>query len=255
MLPYRTGRPVLFLAFAGVLLLSSLTFAQNPDSLPPIEKKCSNSLKPGAWALQFQITQDFTLNAFQGVLLSAKKHFSDKSAFRFGLGLSASMSDADNFFEQRNIDTVRQIRENESESNTRSFDVALQYLFYPSPAARANLFLGTGPFVRHSHSRVESKADDALFDTVTFNYSYRNVSESNRWSVGVGGILGAEWFATRVFSLHTEYGLTLEYTSSESKSIYTDFYTGIPITRRYETSQRGLNIGPSTVKFGLSVYF
>ena len=255
MLPYRTGRPVLFFALARVFLISSLTFAQNSDSLHPIEKKRSNSLAPGAWALQFQITQDFTLNAFQGVLLSAKKHFSGKSAVRFGLGLSASMSDADNFFEQRNIDTIRQIRENESEANSRSFDIAFQYLVYPSPAARVNLFLGTGPFVRHSHSRVESEADDALFDTITFNYSYRNVSESNRWSVGAGGLLGAEWFATRVFSLHAEYGLTLEYTSTESRSTYTDFYTGIPITRRYESNQNGLTVGPSMVKFGLSVYF
>lgn len=63
------------------------------DELPKIDTK--NSLLKGAWALQFQINNNFSVSSFQGSTLSAKRHFSNKKAMRFGVSLSGSISEQD----------------------------------------------------------------------------------------------------------------------------------------------------------------
>ena len=48
-----------------------------------------SALQPGAWALQFQVTENFTLDDFQGSVVSVKYHSSAKSAldgFMMGAG-------------------------------------------------------------------------------------------------------------------------------------------------------------------------
>ncbi len=127
-LGFWTGRSALL--FLAVVLSFSSVLAQTPDSTKPVRP---NALKAGAWALQFQITQDFTLNAFQGLLLSAKNHFTNRSAIRFGVGFSATSSDVDNLNRQLAADTLREERENVSNGNSQSFDFAVQYLLYTSP--------------------------------------------------------------------------------------------------------------------------
>ncbi|PSQ98468.1 MAG: hypothetical protein BRD48_07090 [Bacteroidetes bacterium QS_9_68_14] len=42
-------------------------------------------LEAGAGTLQFQVMQNFALGSFQGSALSAKRHFSPRSALRAGL--------------------------------------------------------------------------------------------------------------------------------------------------------------------------
>lgn len=51
------------------------TYAQSDDA-PDIE---------GRWVLQFRVTENFTLGTFNGALTSAKKQWSERRAFRFGV--------------------------------------------------------------------------------------------------------------------------------------------------------------------------
>jgi hypothetical protein len=51
-------------------------------------------LEAGVWTLQFWVTQNFTLGSFQRSALSAKRHFSPRSALRAGLSLTADFREA-----------------------------------------------------------------------------------------------------------------------------------------------------------------
>lgn len=102
-----------------------------------------NSLRSGSWSFQFEVTEDFTLKDFNGLLLSIKKHTSSGKAFRLGLGISGSITDLDltNTYQQ---DTLFQQFNRDADLDAQSFDFLLQYLSYPSPDADVNLFLGGG---------------------------------------------------------------------------------------------------------------
>lgn len=255
MLPYRTGRPVLFLAVAGILLISSVTFAQNSDSLPPIEKKRPNSLKAASWSLQFHVTSNFTLNAFQGVLISSKVHFSDRKALRFGMGMGASMFDGESVNREARGDTVNQTTDREEEGDAQNFDISFLYLSYPSPSSRINLFFGTGPFFRFARNSSERKGVGSYYDTAYVTYTFVDGYEFERWAVGLSGVFGAECFATKNLSLHAEYGLFFEYSRGTNKNYYSRVYPTGPVTSEYEDVRKVFNIGQPQVKLGLSIYF
>ncbi len=257
MLLYRRGRPVLFFAFVGVFLVSSLAFAQDSDSLRRVEKKRPNSLKPGAWALQFQISDNFrSFSGLQGFGVSVKYHFSRTNALRFGVGGGLSTSDFDDNFRSFQADTVRQRGVRDSEGDGENVDFAAQYVFYTSPGADVNFFFGTGPLIRFAHNQSVNQ------DNVSYGSSFgvRNYTrDETRWNVGASGIFGAEWFAIKSISFHAEYGVSLEYQSSDYSSKGTDTVTDISGTRVYsfesESSGSSIRFNLAIVKFGLSVYF
>ena len=241
MLFYQRGRSVLFWVFAGILLISSGAFAQNSDSLPPIEKKRPNSLKAGTWALQFQITQNFTLRDFHGMVLSTKRHYSTRKAIRAGVGFSASAADYNDKFESFQNDTLMYSRYAYRETNGQSFDLVVQYVVYAPEDTKARFYFGFGPIGSFYRNKYNSTEDTG----------YRNSQTSVNWAVGLSGPVGVEWFATENISLLAEYGLILKYNwlSSTSRS------TSGTNTNRSKTTRCSLDVNPATVKFGLSVYF
>ena len=58
----------------------------------------------GKFALQFRITDNFSLSNFQGTILSGKYHFSKRDAIRLGISLSLSSSDSET--ELNRLDTT-----------------------------------------------------------------------------------------------------------------------------------------------------
>ena len=258
MLLYRRGRPVLFFAFVGVFLVSSFAFAQDFDSLPRVEKKRPNSLKPGAWALQFQFSDNFrSFSGLQGFGVSVKYHFSRTNALRFGVGGSLSTSNFDHDARSFQADTVRQKRIGGSKGDGQSVDFAAQYVIYVAPQADVTFFFGSGPLVRFAHSEYDNEDS---FSYGTSNGTRYYSSEEDRWNVGLSALSGAEWFATESISLHAEYGLSLEYQSASrvSKGIENSFdpYYGVrSFSYEAETSGHSVRFNLATVKFGLSVYF
>ncbi|HLG93352.1 MAG TPA: hypothetical protein VI546_00785 [candidate division Zixibacteria bacterium] len=223
----------------------------------PIEKKRPNSLKPGAWALQFQISDNFrSFSGLQGFGVSVKHHFSRTKAIRFGIGGGLSTSDFDDNRRSFQADTVRQRGVAVGEGDGESVDLAAQYVFYTSPDAEVNFFFGTGPLVRFAHNQ-SLNLDNASYGST---YSVRNYTrDETRWNIGASSIFGAEWFAIKSISLHAEYGVSLEYQSSNYSSTGTDTVTDISGTRVYsyesESSGSSIRFNLATVKFGLSVYF
>ncbi len=234
------------LRFGYIILFIAINCLPN-TSLFAQENKRENSLETGAWALQFQISRNFTLSRFEGSVISAKRHFSDKKSLRFGLSLNASISDAEQNSTRVVSDTLNQINKNDGDDNTQNIELNVQYLFYPSPEKEINFFFGVGPMIGFNRSNSETGSERGIQNPVE-STSQRT---SKRWSLGISANLGAEWFATKNISFLAEYGLSLNYIWV--KDSRTDKTAGIVVES--ENKSKIFNLSATSVKFGLSVYF
>lgn len=226
-----------------ICLFAATALAQTNEQADATQR---NSLVKGAWALQFEIVGDvFDLNlrSFQGTTLSLKKHTSDGSALRIGLGLGLELSDQDVTLE----------RDGESEPVTEynrdreSISLIIQKVFYPSPSASVNFFYGIGPVADFSHRESAAKLEQP---------TRKDTYETFSWSAGASGVLGVEWFPTRAISLLAEYSSSLQYSWSKTtrKSLFDQTDNGTVLTVR-EERDNSLSIQSSSVRLGLSVYF
>ena len=209
---------------ASTLVILFLTSARGVSA-----QDRENSLRGGAWAIQFAITGDFTLGEFAGGV-SLKRQFSSKSAVRIGLegrGATSTQEFSDSPFQ--------------AEVNGYGVTFASFYQRYINPSAEANFYWGVGPLVGYDRTTRESRDD-----------SVKVTSEDTSTALGLAGIVGIEWFATRVISFHAEYDATATFRREEEVNRLER--TGFPTDEESRTREVwGFN--SSNVRFGLSVYF
>ena len=224
-------------------LLAASALAQESEEA---HNNRNNSLTKGAWAFQFEIVGDLfnlDLRNLFGTTLALKKHTSNSSALRIGLGLGFNLSDQDRTSEQDG-DTVIQ---SDYDRNNQSVNIVIQKIFYPAPTADVNFFYGLGPLASFNHNKTTEERPSPTRWTSSETYS---------WSVGVTGVLGVEWFPTRSISLLAEYGSDIQYEWQERKNkslrTYPDDATVLSIS---EDKYKNFSLGTSSVKVGLSVYF
>jgi hypothetical protein len=225
-----------------VVVMSCMAFSNvfaQTEASPQMETK--NSLFKGSWSVQFRITNDFVLSDFQGGTLSAKRHFSDKKAVRFGLSLSGNTGDS----EERSV-LGPMI---DGTGNGLSVGLSLQYLVYPSPQKSVMAFFGAGPYFNFSRSNQTSTKQ-----TVP---SSRTKWENSVWSAGISGLLGVEWFVSRSLSFIAEYASSLGYNSASVEEMNEVQAPSGDFARANESRRDAsvFRLGSESVKFGLSVYF
>lgn len=206
----------------------------------------NNSLTKGAWAFQFEIVGDLfnlDLRNLFGSTLALKRHTSDGSALRIGLGLGFNLSDQDRTSE-RDGDTVIQ---SDYDRNSQSVNIVIQKIIYPAPTADVNFFYGLGPKASFSHEKTTEERQSP---------TRKSTRETFSWSVGVSGVLGVEWFPTRSISLLAEYGSDLQYKWQKrtNKQLGTFSYD-TTVLYVHEEKSKSFSLGTSSVKIGLSVYF
>src|SRR5688572_10615768 len=189
-----------------------------------------NSLVPGAWALQFQVGENFNLTSFEGSSISIKKQLSAESALRFGLSPFVRTADFED--ESGAGDSLTA----EQDMDSFSLGLSLHMLRYVRPCSTVNLFWGVGPEVSYRHESRRSE-DGIVID-----------EDFEVWQAGLVGLVGVEWFATRSLGLHGEYGTSLFYSSVESERRVDDVEV-------VEQSQSAWSFGGSGVKVGASLYF
>jgi hypothetical protein len=244
--------PVRFVSLPSTVLFMIMWFLVVPNAraqqVSSENEEHRNSLQEDAWALQFQVGDNFSLKAFQGLAISAKKHWSNTSALRVGIGLSISVGDADNVARTLPADTMRQSQD--QSSNGQSVDITAQYLLYPNPDASVNVFFGAGPLFRYSRSKLESDLT-TISGATTINL--RSIGEEHVWAIGASGVVGVEWFAARSISFLGEYAISLEYSSA--KQTRTESSTQRVDRTESEYRTKIFRVYPLSVKFGLSVYF
>lgn len=146
------------------------------QSDPESTSDSPHRLADDAWALQFGVSSH-TLSPLIGSTITAKHHFSDSRALRYGLGVRAHYRDQDDNRTLHNVDV----------------SLIAQYMAYPTvlsdPNADIHLFYGIGPEVR---------------------FLTRSSGPNDETTVGLGaaGSIGAEWFVKTRISLTAEYMTT-----------------------------------------------
>jgi hypothetical protein len=208
-----------------------------------------NSLLEGSYSLQFQIMDKFILNSFQGAIISAKYHYSDHSAIRVGVGVDIESGDNDTSPKTQNSQSS--YMQSNNKSTEFSINFSGQYVYYPKPAADINLYYGCGPLFRLFRSKYESENIEKKNNLVLS--SSNNTSESNGYSIGVNGLLGVEWFATKSISFIAEYSVSTLY--MKSKNTNSNNNSGDLYKYESESNNEYFRFEPVAVKFGLSVYF
>ncbi len=201
----------------------------------------TNSLKKGSWAMQFQITDDFNLDSFQGSTLSLKKHTSDGKAWRMGMTLDFSTNDREDeiFYD----DTLSNSQD--QEANGQYVQLSIQRVFYSRPGNRASLFYGLGPMASYRHTETTRTTDTYGGQT--------DENDSKDWSAGLAGFVGVEWFATESISILAEYGAAFTYHHSDRTTM--SRRADPDQSRRNESETHGYDFDPAAIKLGLSVYF
>ena len=232
---YRTTK------FAMVLF----AFLAAITAMPSESSARENSLKKDKWALQFQVFN--FVSSFQGSTFSLKKHVSDKAAWRLGLTLHFEVKD-------ENTEIILYPNTKAPGYNDLTdvrIGIALQKVFYPNPTADVNVFWGLGPTYSYRYSlndRENISRDGTYQDKRSF--------EIHSWSLGINGILGVEWFATKSISFLAEYGTAVTYSQRITRTIRRSVRDGNLYLNQDSTNRlNGVSLSSSRVKFGLSVYF
>ncbi len=188
------------------------------------------------YALQFQITDNFSFSSFQGAMFSGKYHFANGNAVRIGLNVDTENNEIDmDYFTN---DTLYSTEKNEAD--VLSLTMRLQYLFYSSVKDNIAFYYGGGPFVQYY--KKESSREFPSGTVVGKN-------TTTQWNAGLGLVIGGEWFVRKNIGLSLEYGLTASYTRSETEIKESNSNPGSEQTKKY------FKIAPSNVLFGISIYF
>jgi uncharacterized membrane protein YciS (DUF1049 family) len=224
------------ISFFAVIVLFSVAVSVNAQDTTSLS---------GKYALQFQVSQNFTLGSFLGSVISGKYHLTDETAIRVGLGLKMRMNNQASKSQFNQSSTVGDIV---YESNNQVLNLVVQYLLTPVLADNTRFYFGVGPKMEIGFSKVST--GDSNIDNDGNYYYYRAGMTGSEYSIGVMCSAGVEWFFAKQMSLCAEYGLVYAYSYAKSNS---DNY----ISEHSTNEQRvySYSLSGDNVRFGLSVYF
>lgn len=201
----------------------------------------------GKQAVQFQISDDFTLKGFNGSLIAYQRFLTKDRAFRLAATVNLDSDDIDETRTYTDADI-----EGSSEMSEWDYDVRLQgqLLFYRGDGP-VRLYYGTGPFFGYARSHREYTF--YYLHDGGIEYSFR-VTNDRSWKLGLVGTLGLEWAINEHLAVHAEYKATGYYTSSkqEEQRISSPNDDSDYLNVRESSSPEFDSNG---VLFGLSVYF
>ncbi|MBU0473195.1 MAG: outer membrane beta-barrel protein [Bacteroidetes bacterium] len=193
----------------------------------------------GKFALQFQISENFTLSSFQGGTFSGKYHLSNNSALRLGFSL---YHNNDERMADDNYPSPDTTFNNRLNNNSTRVEVLLQYLQYANISNSISMFYGGG--INYSSSLNNNKE---------YQKELSRFLEQSYYQVGINLLIGVEWF------VRSNIGISAEYESGFSYSKNEIFYKKISETsddKDGEKEERTMyRFSPNSVKFGLSIYF
>ena len=198
-------------------------------------------------ALEFQITQNFSLSSFEGSTVSFKQHLTPWQAIRYGLSVSATSSKNDGSQSNSNSQTF-------IENYSRySASANAYYLWYSAPKKVIYFYYGAGPIVGYSYSNDE-QTTTPFPDRGTWKSVSKN--KTKLLTAGIGVLCGVECFVIKDVSLCAEYNISALYSHQRSEKSYSNFNVGYPIDYNdNQTSSDGFSLTSNSVKMGLLIYF
>ncbi|MEM1128852.1 MAG: hypothetical protein AAGI71_19570 [Bacteroidota bacterium] len=156
----------------ALALLTAPVLAQSSTSEQP--------LQPGTWALQFRITDNFTLGSFRGSVLSAQYQRQEDRAVRVGVTLTS-------------VGTELEIGNGEVTNSDTQFSLQGDYVLYLRTTDTVVPFWGLGPGL--GFALEEGGGGE----------------ERTSFSLQGRAFVGAEWFVAPPISLTAEYALTADH--------------------------------------------
>ncbi len=221
--------------------------AQEGESDVPAPK---HSLKDGAWALQFQLGSAFSRRGYDGIVISAKYHLSKGSAIRLGIDINGDINFGGNTTHRGTPPDDTLYTSSRNTMNVEGIELISEYIKYTQIDPKLHFFLGTGPTFGFSY--FKSKRE------VWFTYlpePKRRTYTSNvyNWSLGISGVLGAEWFPTKRISFIAEYGVSFDYRYQIRKSEVIGDAPPESIRNRDHVNYFALDL--LAAKIGIAVYF
>ena len=191
------------------------------------DEEAAHSLEPGAWALQFGIGNNLSLDSYLGSSISARKHVSAAHAWQFGVSLNAEVGS-------------RESGDLEVNANRQLISLTAHHLTYPGVSERASesihWYFGVGPrisFNRGTQSTDEGQGEETITDS--------------GMGAGVSALLGAEWFVKRRISLFATYGTSFEYSRSSTQTESANAPDG-------ERTDNQVRLFSEGVRFGVTVF-
>lgn len=211
----------LFILFLITGVINTTGMAQNKE-----EHK-------GKYALQFQITQNFSLSSFQGSIISGKYNFSENDAVRLGISINSNTQD------NNGLNTYNNQSQKYSNINTsvvNNYSIMVQYIKNNYYLSGINFYYGGGPNIGYYYSES----------------NYKDISQNNRaierqWNYGINAIAGVEWYFINNMSLSAEYGILFNH--------FEDVKANTQINVGSESKTNGFQVNAYSVRFGLAVYF
>jgi hypothetical protein len=245
---FNSGCTTMLIAvFCFAIMIASIASAQEGESDAPAPK---HSLKDGAWALQFQLGSAFSQRSYDDVVIFAKYHLSDKGAIRLGIDIDGD----------RDFGTLSSHRgkppddtlysSSRHNMNRQGVNLISEYIKYTQIDPQLHFFLGAGPTFGFFRSKWE---DNQRATYPPIPRSSIRKWEQYDWSVGISGVLGAEWFPTKRIGVIAEYGVSFDYRYQMRKSeIIGDSPTK---SSRYREHMNYFSLDLLAAKIGIAVYF
>ena len=216
-------------------------------------------IKKGSKSLQFMINNNFTLDNFQGSLLSVKYHLTNKSALRFGIGFNLDDSDTEDESSSVLSDSLNLVNEQDLDYTITDFQFSILYLYYTDPNDDISFFIGAGPMVGVDHEKLNSTDDRTSGSQEYFNDESNKEGEKTTkfWNAGLLAVCGIEWFVRHNIGLHAEYGLKCYYSYLTQKSDESTAYPSSDYSMNLsaERKENQFSLKSESVKLGVSFYF
>lgn len=232
---------VLFL-FTGAISL----FAQKIDSRST-DDSAHNSLINKKLAFQYETGYNFAGRSFIPIVFSLKYHLSDKTALRLGVGLNPGEGG------------FGRMHMNDNQINHEPFDhhgidpehynFTLNYMLYPAPKADINLFFGLGPRFGFGSEHFGNPG----YRPEYMENNNPQTPGNSSWSIGLSGVIGAEWFVSRSISLFTEYDAAFSYRQRDYWEVDLSVPPGPNSMKENESSEYLFT--DLSARLGFSIYF
>lgn len=226
----------------AVLLLACNIYSQQEN----LKEESNEDL----WALQFQISSNFTLSTFSGSTLSLKRKLSDHTSLRFGLGINSTIYDADWGINS----SIDEEATNESDDNETkySFDLSALYLWNTKIKNEVSAYYGIGPSLGYSYykrSQGNTNTSSNHKSSTINNYT------SNVLGFGTIGALGVEWYVRENISILAEYSAAITYNFQSENKDSNQSYNSSNISQREERRTDNFRFSSLGAKLGVAIYF
>ncbi|MDD5362204.1 MAG: hypothetical protein PHN88_08730 [Ignavibacteria bacterium] len=228
---------LLLAVISSVILLSNISFSQVEDKYSYSDDEY-NCLADKKWSIIFDIGTYFKnidSGMYKSFTVSGKYHFNKKNALRLSLGAGGSRETGES-----KISYSQSVTEGLTIEKLK-LETSIQFIHYLNPDSKIKVYLGLGPYFNFTHS----------FEETTDSYGYSIYSQTdNKWSLGLAGSLGVEYFILDNVSIVGEYFCTGTY-SRVIRSYYT-YYSNSEY-KDSKSDEWGFDI--NRMRIGFTVYF